>query len=156
MTDPTRFSDEERARQAVRDQTDAARQLDPAFTDPIREDQYPATRPDEPVDSRDRLFSRKVLFGWAFAALIFVFIIRMVLPVALETAKESFVSSIKESVQSTGGSGAAVVAPTPPVAPTAVSPAVPEVPEKPGAPAVAPSVKPKATTVQAPKKKFPR
>lgn len=133
MSDPTRFSDEERAREALREQANEPRPLDPAWTDQIRNDQYPATLPDEPVIPAERLFSRKVLFGWAFAALVFVFIIRMVLPVVFETVKESVVSSMKESVHKT--SGAAVVAPTPP---TSVTPALPEVPAQPEAP-VAPA-----------------
>lgn len=134
MTDPTRFSDEERAREALRDQDEEARRHDPAWTDPRRADQYPTRLPDEAAARSERLFSRKALFGWAFGALVFVFIIRMVLPVALETAKESFVSSIKESVHNTEGSGAAAAAPTPPTTPTSVAPVAPEAPAKPEAP----------------------
>ncbi len=136
MTDPTRFSDEERAREAVRDRADEAKRLDSAWTDQINADQYPAALPDEQGVSGERLFSRKSLFGWAFAALIFIFIIRMVLPVVFETVKENVVAKMKESTHNTSGSGTgtAGVAPTPPTAPTSVTPALPEVPAQPKAP----------------------
>ncbi|MEO7366938.1 MAG: hypothetical protein ABIZ36_03215 [Gemmatimonadaceae bacterium] len=157
MTDRARFSDDERAREAIRDQADEIRQLDSALSRQIRDDQYPATMPEEPAVFPERLFSRKVLFGWAFAALIFVFLIRMVLPVVFETVKESVVSSMKDATHNTGSSpGAPVVAPTPPLPPTSVTPAVPEVPERPGAPTVAPPRNKPATAVQGPLKKSPR
>lgn len=137
MTDPTRLSDEKRAREALRDPADEATRLDPAWSDQINADQYPATLLEQQVLPGERLFSRKALFGWAFAALMFVFIIRMVLPVVFETVKENVVARMKESTHNTSGpsAGAAVVAPTPPTSPTSVTPALPEVPAQPEAPA---------------------
>lgn len=154
MSDPTRLSDEERAREALRDQTDEARRLDPSWTDQIRDDQYPAPLPDEPVPSGERLFSRKVLFGWAFAALIFVFIIRMVLPVVFETVKETVVSKMREPTSNTAVQP--VIAPVPAVPAIPEIPAIPAIPEVPTAPVLAPSTGNGQITVQAPTTKTRR
>ena len=152
MSDPTKSSDEARASEALREQTDVARQLDPAWMEQRHEDAYLAAEPEQLLAPRERLFSRKVLFGWAFAALLFVFIIRMVLPVVFDTVKESVITSMKESVHNTSG---AVVAPTPPIPPV---PPVPEVKisPAPAAPVVAPSAGTHSTTVQTPETKSRR
>lgn len=148
MSDPTRLDDEARAREALREQGDAARQLDPAWLEHQREDAFLSPQPEELDPPRERLFSRKVLFGWAFAALVFVFIIRMVLPVVFETVKESVITSMKESVHNTSG-----VPPAPPLPPL---PPVPEVAPVTDAPVVAPAPVAHPATVQTPEKKTRR
>ena len=163
MSDPTKLPEEERAREALREQADAANRLDPAWLDRYPDDAQLEAQPVPSAATRERLFSRKVLFGWAFAALVFVFIVRMVLPVVFETVKETVLSSMKAS---TSNSANPVLAPTPPAttlppipaipavpaAPTAVqAPERPEAPERPAA--KEPSSKSGATTVQTPAKK---
>lgn len=89
---------------------------------PVAEIEQPAPK--------EKLFSRTTLFGWAFATLVVVFVIRMVLPVVFETVKESIVSSLKEPTSNTA---APVVAPTPPTTIVIPAPALPGTPAEPSA-----------------------
>jgi len=140
MTDPKRTSDEELAKAALRDRSSAMERIDPVWTDPYAPEVYPAVDPDSPVVHQERLFSRKVLTGWALAALVVVFIIRVILPIAFESAKDAVITSMKQS-HATRVSTPAVV-PTPP-------PSVPEVPAAPAAPK-APTAAPSAGAHPAP------
>lgn len=96
MSDPTRSTEDARARAALHQQADAVNRLDPVWSPEYGDDAYLTSQPEEPVVPRERLFSRKVLFSWAIAALIFVFAIRVVMPVVFESVKEAVISSLKE------------------------------------------------------------
>jgi hypothetical protein len=71
---------------------------------------------------KERLFSRKVLFGWAAATLVLWFSIRVIAPIVVESVESAIVSSIEAD---DARSGAAAV-PAPPVPPVpAVAPVPP-------------------------------
>lgn len=145
MSDPTRLSDEEKARQAIREQADEITRLDALLSDQYGHEPYPVAQPADSAIRRERLFSRKVLFGWAFAALVVVFVVRMVLPIAFETAKESIISSMKESTGNTSVPPIVASAlPAPNAAPTA-----PAAPTADVAPVLAPAKDHPATTPKA-------
>jgi hypothetical protein len=69
---------------------------------------------------KERLFSRKVLFGWAAATLIVWFAFSFIVPVILESVKTAVVESIRENAQPAGsntrdpGRGAQPALPVPP------------------------------------------
>lgn len=130
MSDPTRMSDEERAKAALREQGDAVNRVDPVWSPEYGEDVYLTAQPKEPVVPRERLFSRKVLFGWAFAALLFVFAIRVIVPVIIESVKEAVITSVKAS---------AGIADAPPLPRPPAPGAVPATPAPSAAPVLAPS-----------------
>lgn len=125
MSDPTKRSEEERAREMLREQGEEISRLERLLSQHAQDAQS-LSEIEEPAAPRERLFSRKVLVGWALAALFAVFIVRMVLPIAFDTAKESVVTALKESAGNTTVAAPAVpTAPMPPAAviPTPVAPA---------------------------------
>ncbi|MGZ4780144.1 MAG: hypothetical protein ACXV5L_13180 [Thermoanaerobaculia bacterium] len=128
MTDPGRMSEDERARAALPSQAEAVNHLDPVWSPEYGEDAYLAAQPVEPEVPRERLFSRKVLLGWSIATLIVVFFIRMVLPVILETVKQTVITSVKTSVGITDAPPLPAVPPVRPVTPVPAVPVVPELP----------------------------
>jgi hypothetical protein len=140
MSDPTRLSEEERARAALRQQAEAARRFDPAWSNEYGHDAYPVPQSDEPVLHRERLFSRKVLFGWALATFLLWFSIRFIVPSVLESVKQNVITSVRESTPTTD---APVITPALPALPAepgpAALPAVPASPAAPNAPVLAPS-----------------
>jgi hypothetical protein len=165
MSDPTRLSEEERARAALQEQADEINRLERAISQQYGGAALPVAQTDDAPVAKERLFSRRTLFGWAFATLFVVFMIRMVLPLVFETVKESVVDSMKRSTGVTTVSSPAV----PPVGPAPAAPATPATPPgdvapvvapgKDAATAVAPSAKPGATVVKIHKvevKKLPR
>jgi hypothetical protein len=136
MSDPTRLPEKEQSLQA---QTEEINRLERMLAQHGQAAQSLA-EVEEPAVS-EKLFSRRTLFGWAFATLLVVFVIRMVLPVVFQTVKESVISSMKESVGST--TVTPVVAPAPPTT-VIPAPAVPATPSEPAA-TTAPAAKPGAT-----------
>src|SRR5215203_4408527 len=91
---------------------------------------------------KERLFSRKVLFGWAAATLIVWFLLTMIFPAVIGSVQTAIVSSIEESARA---EAAAVPAPPPPPAAITVTP-VPPVPPTVVEPAEAPVIDPAAPT----------
>lgn len=71
---------------------------------------------------KERLFSRKVLVGWAAATLIVWFVLTMIFPVVLETVGDEIRSNMTEPQTNTG---APVIDPMPPVPPAPVTPPAP-------------------------------
>jgi len=129
MSDPMRMSEEERARAALKEQADEINRLERAIAQQYGDAALPVPRVEDVTAPDERLFSRRTLIGWAIATLLIVFVIRMVLPVAFESAKESIVSSLKASTENTA---APATATTPP---TTVTPAIPPEPAATAAPA---------------------
>lgn len=137
MSDPTRLSEEERTR-ALQEQADEINRLERAISQQYGEASVPAAQVDEAPVSKERLFSRRTLFGWAFGTLFVVFMIRMVLPLVFATVKESVVESMKQSMGITTVSSPAL----PPGGPASVTPVTPPVPATPpagAAPVLAPA-----------------
>jgi hypothetical protein len=131
MSDPTRLPEDEQAKATLHAQTEEINRLERLLSEHGQTAQA-ITEVDEPAPP-EKLFSRRTLFGWAFATLLIVFIIRMVLPVVFETVKDTVVTSMKESIGNTAVTP--VVAPAPPttvIPAPAPAPATPEVPGKPG------------------------
>ena len=91
--------------------------LDPHAIDPI------ASAP-PPEFKKERVFSRKVLFGWAGATLVIWFLVRVIAPIVVESVQSAIVSSIEDEHW---GSAAAAV-PAPPVPPVPPAPVVAPVP----------------------------
>lgn len=87
----------------------------------------------EPVPyKKERLFSRKVIIGWAAATLVVWFAITFIVPAVLETVRDE----IKSRMQApTSNTAAPVVAPVPDVAPVVAPTAKPAEPAKPAPPA---------------------
>lgn len=143
MSDPTRLPGEEQAKATLHAQTEEINRLEQLLARQGQSAQSVAEI-EEPVAAQEKLFSRRTLFGWAFATLLVVFIIRMVLPVVFETVKESVVSSMKEASGNTAVTP--VVAPAPPT--TVIrAPTVPAAPAEPAATA-APAAKSGATVIK--------
>ncbi len=115
MTEPTKMGEEERAREALREQTDEIARLERSLAKQYGQEAQSIEKIEEPSVPRERLFSRGVLFGWAFGALIVVFVVRMVLPVVFDNVKESVVSKLRGPVRNT--TVQPVVTPTPPTPP---------------------------------------
>ncbi len=78
---------------------------------------------------KERLFSRKVLIGWAAATLIVWFVLTMIFPVIRETVVTEIRARMTEPTTNTAA---------PVVAPVAPAPPAPLVPPAPLAPTVAP------------------
>ncbi len=142
MSDPTRLSEEQQAKAALHAQTEEINRLERALAQQYGQDSLPVAPIEEPAAPRERLFSRKSLFGWAFATLVVVFIIRMVLPIVFTTVKESVVESVKQSM------GIATVITPAPALPGA-TPAEPALPATPATPAdgAKPAIAGEKTTV---------
>ena len=62
---------------------------------------------------KERLFSRKVLFGWAGATLVIWFLVRVIAPVVVESVQSAIVSSIED--EHLGHAAAVPAPPAPPV-----------------------------------------
>jgi hypothetical protein len=134
MTDPARMPDSEKAKLAAPDHLDPAARLDPVWSPEYGDDSSLIGPPPDVEPRRERLFSRRVLFGWAFATIVVVFVLKMVMPVVFETVKQTIVTSIRERGGEIDGPAtpaglpappAAGTAPTPPTAPAAAKPATP-------------------------------
>lgn len=83
--------------------------------------------PEPPPYRKERLFSRKVMIGWAVATLLLWFAITFITPIIVETVRAEIESRMVPPTTNT-----AVPAPVvEPVAPVVVEPAVPELPVKP-------------------------
>ncbi|HUQ48111.1 MAG TPA: hypothetical protein VM053_07715 [Gemmatimonadaceae bacterium] len=131
MSDPTRLPEDEQTKATLQAQTEEINRLELLLAQHGQSAQS-ITESDEPP-APERLFSRKTLFGWAFATLLVVFLIRIVLPEVFETVKQEIRGHLDEPRDN---SAAPVVAPVPPTTTTTttttriVIPA-PEVPEPP-------------------------
>lgn len=151
MSDPTRLSENEQTKATLLAQTEEIDRLERLLSQ-HGEAAHSIAEIEQPDATREKVFSRRTLFGWAFATLLVVFMIRMVLPVVFETVKDSVVSSLKESTGNTAVTP--VVAPSPPTPVVIPAPAVPAAPADPAATA-APAT-PGATVVKIHIKKVPR
>ena len=132
MSDPTRLPEEEQAK-TLHAETEEINRLEMLLA------QHGQQQPIAEIEQEakpERLFSRATLFGWAFATLLVVFIIRMVLPEVFATVKEEMVGRMREPSVNTS---APVVAPTPPTTVIAV-------PAEPGEPTVIAAPAPNAGT----------
>lgn len=127
MSEPTRGPQSHRVRDAElttgvmrgMDQLDSLNaQLEPRSVDPIDE------VPPQPY-VKERLFSRKVLIGWAAATLIVWFALTMIVPVVLESVGNEIRVKMREPSHNTA---APVVAPVPPGLPAPVAPPGPIAP----------------------------
>lgn len=127
MSDPTRLSEEEQARATLQAQTEEINRLERVLAHQYGDGALPVAPAEAAEPSRERLFSRRTLFGWAFATILVVFVIRMVLPVVFESVKDSIITSMREPTTNTA---APVVVPTPP---PGAAPALPAEPATPGA-----------------------
>jgi hypothetical protein len=127
MSDLTRQSEEEQAKATLHAQTEEINRLERALAQQYGQDSLPVAPIEEPPVPRERLFSRKSLFGWAFATLVVVFIIRMVLPIVFTTVKESVVESVKQSM----GIRTVVSPALPPAGAATAAPAIPATPATP-------------------------
>jgi hypothetical protein len=107
--------------------TRSADPIQPSWlTAPYADERYLVPDEPEPVVHQERLFSRRVLFGWAFATLVVVFavtvILPMVVPLVRETVIESVVGRMNErgmNVRVNGHTVAPAVPAAAPVAPPA-------------------------------------
>lgn len=131
MSDPTRPPEVEPTKAALHPETEEINRLEMLLAQHGQTAQALSEVEESP---QERLFSRKTLFGWAFGTLLVVFLIRMVIPIAFESAKDAVVSTLKEASENTAVTP--VVAPAPPttVILSAPLPATPERPEKPERP----------------------
>lgn len=169
MSDPTRLPEDEQAKATLQAQTEEINRLERALAQQYGQESQSLAPVEESSTPREKLFSRKTLFGWAFGTLFVVFMIRMVLPVVFATVKESVVDSMKQSM----GISTVYSPARPPAGPVPAAPATPAIPATPPADAtpvlapgkdqpattVAPSTKPGATVVKIHKvevKKLPR
>ncbi|MEO8219149.1 MAG: hypothetical protein ABI718_18900 [Acidobacteriota bacterium] len=118
MSDPTKISDEQRAMEVLREQAEEISRLERSLAQQYGQEAQSIGKIDEHLVPREKLFSRRVLFGWAFGALIVVFVVRMVLPVVFDNVKESVVSKLGGPVRNT--TVQPVVAPTPPTPPIVI------------------------------------
>lgn len=143
MSDPTRLPDPKEADATLHAQTEEINRLERLLAQQGRS--APVAEIDEPAPPTEKLFSRRTLIGWAFATLVVVFIIRMVIPVAFETAKEEIISRMKEPTSNTD---APVVAPAPTTTVVIPAPAAPATPAAPaGTAAPAPTAGPTVITI---------
>lgn len=124
----TRARDPEMPTGVVRslDQLDSlnANRLDPLTAD------FEAL-PEPPPYKKERLFSRKVMIGWAVATLLVWFAISFITPIVVETVRAEVESRMEPPTDNT-----AIPAPVvEPVAPVIAEPAVPAEPPQPAKPA---------------------
>ena len=148
-------------RQPARDPnpTRSADPIQPSWlTDPYASDRYPVPEEPAPVVEQERLFSRRVLFGWALATLLVVFAITVILPMVVPLVRDSVTASVMAKMKERGvnvrmdGHNVRVDGPNAPVAPGApAAAAIPEVPALPPVPAnAAPAVAGTPATALAP------
>jgi hypothetical protein len=88
--------------------------------------------PEPPPYKKERLFSRKVMIGWAVATLLVWFAISFITPIVVETVRTEIESRMEPPT--TTAIPAPVVEPVPPVTAEPVVPAEPTQPAKPPAP----------------------
>lgn len=117
MSDPERLSKEEQAKATLQAETEEINRLERLLS------QHGQSAPSigqiqAPVAADEKLFSRRTLFGWGFAALLVVFVIRMILPEVFATVKETIGSKMREPSGNTAVTP--VVAPTTTAAPTVI------------------------------------
>ena len=62
------------------------------WSEPYAQDRYLEPQAQAPAVQQERLFSRKVLIGWASAAFIIWFLLRVISPIAMETVKRVVIS----------------------------------------------------------------
>jgi hypothetical protein len=130
MSDPLNPSQREKRETAFASETRPADARDFSWSpDQYSPDRYLVPEEDVPVVHQERLFPRRVLFGWAFATLIVVFAVTVILPMVLPIVKESVISSVMVQMKERGMHGTINGRP--------VEPAIPDVPPIPPVPAVA-------------------
>ncbi|HEX2723740.1 MAG TPA: hypothetical protein VHM24_12555 [Gemmatimonadaceae bacterium] len=127
MIDPgdTRSGDSSNDPAPLTGVTPAMRQLESMNANPV--DLPPTFEPivDPEPYVTERVFSRKVLVGWAAATLLVWFMISFVGPIVVESAKEAIISSMQEAATNTAAPPPALPATPAPVAAPAVPSAEP-------------------------------
>jgi hypothetical protein len=124
MSDP--INPYEREQRGDANPTRSADPVKPSWlTDPYADDRYLVPDEPPPVFHQERLFSRRVLFGWAFATLVIVFavtvILPMVAPLVRNTVTTSVLGRMKERGMNVGVNGQPVepvTAPEPSTSPS--------------------------------------
>jgi hypothetical protein len=130
MSDPLHPSEREKREAVFANETRAADTPDFSWSgDQYSADQYLVPEEDGPVVHQERLFSRRVLFGWAFATLIVVFAVTVILPMVAPIVKESVISSIVLQMKEQGMNVRVNGQP--------VEPIMPRIPDIPPGPAIA-------------------
>jgi hypothetical protein len=128
MSDPINPFEREQRREA--DPVQPADPIQPSWlTNPYADDRYLVPEEPAPVAHQERLFSRRVLFGWAFATLVVVFAVTVILPMVAPIVKESVISSIVLQMKERGMNVRVNGQP--------VEPTMPRIPDIPPAPAIA-------------------
>ena len=97
MSDQTNRSDEQRSWEELSEQAEEIARLERALAQQFPNEAHSVTEIEEAPPANERLFSRRVLIGWAIAALLAVFVVRMVLPIVFTTVRESIVGSDREA-----------------------------------------------------------
>jgi len=92
---------------------------------------YSEPLPEAPPYKKERLFSRKVMIGWAAATLLIWFALSFVTPIIVESVKAEIMSRVEPPTTNTA---TPVVEPIAPLPSEPVAPAAPPEPAKPPAP----------------------
>lgn len=143
MSDPLTPSEREKRETAFAGETRSADPGSyPGFADSYSPDHYLVPEEDLPVVHQEPLFSRRVLFGWAFATLIVVFTLTVIVPMVAPIVKETVINNIalqmKERGMNVRVNGQPVEPVIPAIPPVPPVPDVPDVPSIAGEPAPAP------------------
>ncbi len=154
MTEPIRPADESGGGKLEKE-TRAAEPVEATWlTGPYADERYlvPEVEVAPPVYHKERLFSRKVLIGWAAATLTLWFLIRFVAPVVMntvgETVRETVIDRLHDRGVNVKVNGRTVTPTIPAIPPIPPIPAIPPVPAVPAAAGV--TAKPAPQAVPAP------
>ncbi len=133
MSDPNDSFENRQRRDA--NPTRAADPVQPSWlTDPYATDRYPVPQEPALLSPREPLFSRRVLFGWAFATLVVVFAITVILPMLVPLVRETVIESVVGRMHDRGMNVRINGHPVGPAVPAI--PTMPEIPEIPAIPPV--------------------
>ena len=120
MSDTDSQRDEDLKRAVAHQEATVTDAID--WSEPYAQDRYLETHAEAPVVQDERLFSRKVLIGWASAAFVIWFLLRVIAPIAMERVKRVVISRFPPTHNT-----APMAPPSAPVTPTA--PATSKAPE---------------------------
>jgi hypothetical protein len=139
MSDPINPFESEQRRDA--NPTRSADPIQPTWlTDPYANDRYLAAEEPAAVVHQERLFSRRVLFGWAFATLVVVFAVTVILPMVVPRIKQTVIERVVGRMEQRGVrinvNGHTIEPVIPEIPEIPAIPAVPAVPAVPTVPAV--------------------
>jgi len=142
MSDPLNPSDRQKRETSFANETRYGDPGSPSWSDDqYSPEHYLVPEEDVPVVHQERLFSRRVLFGWAFATLIVVFAVTVILPMVAPIVKETVIERVVGRMQERGMNvrvnGHPVAPAIPDVPPIPAAPVVPAEPAAPDVPAIA-------------------